>query len=513
MFAKKLLSVVSCLFLGSQLISVANADAITLPGCGALETSGCSTSITASAGNTFCIGTDDVIYKYTNTECNGKLKPGVYVFDKETKQIPSSVEGVDESKLVMYDCDSTCAQINGYAKIGDSYYKVLNDDGNNEEITELTAGSSYLIHEGENAKACKYDGDTSLIEVDTSVTGKEYCVDRGTINTSKITERKVQYCEDVGCEDYYTCTNGECIKTTNYYPSRVDEEQIPTCDPTSTDNAVHCASGSVVSGGILYTCNKESGKACTADDSVTGLIVIAGDNKLYQCTEGEDCEVTNVSGYLIDSKNKLYTCTGGVDCSFKNSSGYLINPQDHKLYQCTGGKDCEENSSIIGYLVNAINGEGSNPYIKCAATSTEGEHDCDVIAQPSNSCSTAGDLIYITGVTRKRSGSYEVCIDNSTSKPVGAEGSYFVKSDAINVFTDKAVAGYFNAIDIDDKGNVVLNTVKDKYKYAINYKIYAKGASEICPEGSFSESAKEFTLKVVEGDAVNYYEEEATQEE
>ncbi|ORX43939.1 hypothetical protein BCR36DRAFT_415295 [Piromyces finnis] len=512
MFAKKLLSVVSCLFLGSQLISVANADAIELPGC-SFDISGCSGSIEASSEDTFCIGTDDVIYKYTDTECNGKLESGVYVFDKDTKKIPSSVEGVDESKLVMYDCDSTCAQINGYAKIGSSYYKVLNDDSSNDEITQFDDVSSYLVHDGQNAKACKNDSESS-IEVDTSVTDEDYCVDS---NTSKITKRKVQYCTaGVECDDYYKCVNGEnCEKTNNSYPPRGTGEPIPTCNPTSTDDAVYCASGSVVSGGNLYTCSGESDEACTPDESVSGLIVSAEDDNLYTCTEGKDCEITDISGYLIDSKSKLYKCTSGADCSFKNSSGYLINPQDHKLYQCTGGADCEENSSIIGYLVNAITNGDSDPYIECAATSTEGEHDCDVIEQPSGTCTNAGDLIYITsgGVGRKRSVSYKVCIDDETSNAVGDEGSYFVKSDAINVFTDKAVAGYFNAIDIDDKGNVVLNTVKDKYKYAINYKIYAKGASEICPEGSFSESAKEFTLKVVEGDAVNYYEEEATQEE
>jgi len=334
MFAKKLLSIVSTLFIGSQLISVARAD----ENC-------------AYSGNEIETGV---------ASCAGK----VYLLNNAgtTKIESGTADGCTSgSKCILVNCPSaTCEKsedVSGLITIASKLFLCSSGDCENKDIA-TTLTDNFLVNDiaGELLSVsgqfvAKNEGGS--IAVDTTFDGADYCIDKN----GNVYDRKDGLCKadiDASAEDctaYYNCDKGVCtVSNANVKPTKKQEggeEGNPPCIPaadakcdkgyylvkagglikdTATDDAVlwYCPGGDNCidkSGLIGYFKNAVDTSIfirCTADGKCVGVKPTG-----TSCVETakEDGDVTTDTLYNDGAKLCIYD---GGDNSFTLTEGYFF---------------------------------------------------------------------------------------------------------------------------------------------------------------------------------------------
>jgi len=476
MFAKKFLSLLSTLFIGSQLVSRAFAACTincdhTLSSCtidndcednayyslfAANDESGTAYefSKTATSYGKVIKVTSKADNEFTEA-ADGYYKNGAdYFISKQGTTV--TVAAVDPAIALSYTdgnyylITSTSTVFTGTAE---NRVVVLAKDN---AITKVTLGTgSYLVKNKvaavstvDNVIAVKVDDDEIVLDGDIN-SEQEYCVD-GT--TKEITTREVNFCDSnvsgVNCDKYYLCTTGVCVDKTTAFDPRDVAPIEPTVTCTNTIGLSSCADGD------FYI----------TDSGTTDLKTGTGAGDLYSC------KTTGVN---------TVTCT--------------------------------IETALVGYVKNADTTNASAiPYIQCSATGTAA-NSCQAIAQPTaNACTDpaagVGALIY--------NSEYFVCIDGTTPVALSSDGSYLINAGTASTFENTGVKNIYSVVAKIDGGNVI-RKVQDEKKYIYVVKatkrVYAKGESgasaAICSGTSFVAGAAEYVLNQTEGDLVDYYKE------
>jgi len=311
MFGKKILSVVSVLFLGSK-IAIAAAvpratGAITIDACDNIDagiaTTPCGGSATAT---TLCIK-DNKIYSYDNSEatCNTgtvhTLSSSLNVVSQttDTTVIAENLSGTpysDGTKLAIFDCDaSTCKQTYGYVTDGTTAYEV-SYNGVSKAATVNESVESATDCSGKVGNLIKYIDKVYLcidvaksVELKNDGTGENYLMANENGNIFSAAESA----------DYPKLVVKQGAKAITFNNLYTDEE--------------YC----------VYDSNLIMSRI---DQFCVGNIL----DNLYNCDEGK-CQVTGspigAGSYIVEEKNGdlgLYTCTGTgtgpVNCEKDNGS-------------------------------------------------------------------------------------------------------------------------------------------------------------------------------------------------
>jgi len=508
MFGKKLLSLVSLLFLGSKFATV-SADCTTTYSGGLLINEECDigyylinkagNGLLASVASNECVGeTCTLVYCSENdnsTTCTPKASvTGLVTYGLDGTTIlectagQCSVKTASESgctgalaggiisggSKLCITAENSSEKDFSYSVTNNSYYyitvaigsttvftgpdevsgnakKVLVRIGNG--IAELITAfgdrtTNYLAHDGSDEIAIKYDG-VDTISKNVLITGdEEYCVDD---NTKVITERSPNFCTNglanVNCDKYYLCDSGVCQDKT----TTIDARQEVTCNNN-------------------------------------------GINGITTCDDGD---------YYI-------TVTGQVTLKDGTGAGDLVECKataDPSIIQCNKKTD------IIGYLKNADGTNASTiPYIKCSAKN-DGTATCEAIGQPSESACTdstagTGKLIY--------NSVYKICIDGTHSVDIenaSVAGSYLIDASKDSAFEHAGVKNIYSVVAKIGGGNAIRKPQDGKkyiYVKTTTKQVFEKGetgASDLCSGDNInSGAATEYVLNKKQGtDYVDYY--------
>jgi len=510
MFGKKSLSILSLLFIGRAL-----ATDITLPLCTTFKDDFASTDCTdTSAAVTHCLGSDNKIYKVTNTgtfACNtAPLATGVYVFNVPASGNNSVVsltsdENTDPldsiaDRLVMYVCgtDNVCSQTIGYIKMvydqdnsaTSSYYKIetsggttqgagsacttstigdvsatygvcLGVDGVSVEFSAvgdylldgtLEAGSIFTLPT-ETYNSIVLTATANVIYYNKAFTVTDYCVDAA---TKKIEVKVNQVCGNNNCENYFSCAAGDCKDTST--------ESCTTTPPGGSDcNLGTTAATNCVVGYYL------------ADTGLKTLVDTANDaGDLYECEENE---ITPAQ----------------IDCA-KISAANLP----------------------IGYLINAdANHKSAVPIIECY--NDNGTKKCKAVDVSADACGTVESGSTITAgkiFSDDAKTTFKLCLDGTNSGAKGTSDTSYLMN-ASGVLGIAAKADNFMIVNIDTKGNIKIELKADatvnKYKFANSEKkIITKNSSDKSTYCSPTPTLVEYKLNkcddgVIEGDLVYFY--------
>jgi len=287
----------------------------------------------------------------------------------------------------------------------------------------------------------------------------------GTPVTSDTEEGYLYYCAAAGAactekmaKGYYVNSATDAYKCTGTSKSctKVDIAATATCGAaTSIGNLV-------LSSGDPSICLNYNTAGIENVLSTAGTFLMSyASNNIFGITEGKMglISVKDNSATLMDATG--YCAEDGANSNkLGTSSSSTVN-----LYYCSAGL-CEATTSDnikIGYYRN-LDGTtaGTSDYIKCTLSGTT--KTCTVINVSADSCTNAGDLIYVTSDT-----AYKVCLTSSTPVALDpdegtTDGNYFVDVNTSNVFGNKN-SGY-TLIDIvkenvfvHEKGNINIYTI------------------------------------------------------
>lgn len=477
MFSKKILSLISVLFTGSQIISMVTAD--------------CVINLTVNQGAV----TDCAISQEQDVSCNEgyyavyQITQGTQLNDDQGK-----TEGTSGT-LVEIDNQSSCSlvQDSGYFKstIGQSTKYIAKSDDNVDLISELAAScsegqggsqgkilsdnsgvcldnsseklaftdgtDSYMVKDVYNKLASNefvvLKGKTNALIVDNKYMGKNYnlCID----NEFKVWDRKEALCESTGECTYYNCGSNKCIvNSVNVIPKNEDDLTEPEQEQPVVGNS----------------CDLNATDAQNCEEGYYIVDATSQDNTLISSTT-----------YMDGQEEKSYTIG---DVTLYECSKYTDQDQEEKM-------KCETPQPIpIGYLVNNGNGQsGTAPYIECSSAGCKPisvvEGTCGAQANAQNNVVATGSL-YIEGQNTKLC-IFDSSIQEPAAKPVILEtnvGKYFVSISSA-LFGITAQQDHFIIVETDVKGNV--KVVKDN----VRYRYVIKGEFEIKtrPQGQGQENS------------------------
>jgi len=436
MFAKKFLSFIGTLFMGSQLLSGVMATAADdLPICTGITTE----TVCIKNGSTghYCVMNGNIYGQVSSglEACEEKFTSGIHIFDGAgTKVDLSGSDSVTTEDLVMYDCDGgKCTRTYGYVLYNGNYY-TIGADGNdvadsvtNTQCTDSDVGTLVL---DDDVFLCLSEGQKTQQKIDESTAVKYYLLENKAGNNFnnagdypekhivvKASENIYSY---VGNDwDYCELENNEIKPTFKDYCENEGEED--------------CAKITECTDGI-----------CTRTPAPQCVMRIGND-------ESSDCLT---EGYYIGTLS-------GDDVTL------TTNATPSKLFKCSNKQNCVEIKDAafkVGYYKFA--GQ-KNKYISCPS-----EGSCVAVdvftTSPTNGCKgmEVGDII-------KVSGTYKLCLsgdvtDGIVLNPTQSEptsGLIDVSSEGI-VFGQKA--DYYVTIDFSN-GNALLSTKLTenipKYKY------------------------------------------------
>ena len=562
MFGKRILSLLSLLFAGSQLISVANAGACTFDGT-AISGGSCD-------GSSYLINSGKTVVTDTTTCIS------------------------DSAVCTLVECPSTdgpCEKedsYSGFVVVGSKLAKCTNGDCVTQNMFENGA-TKYLVRDIDDSLTNK--GNTiavtsngTSLSLDTSLTADELCVSADTAQFTETSTEESRYDCFCGENTLYKCESGVC--TTNL---TLDcKRQTKTCDPTkdsTTDpnnNEQECVDGGYyLDTNTLYECKGETVQ-CTPQDGGSGHPAIpkgyfpnsgsdASTNPYIQCNGStcvslvkttitkSGCGADGVkvgdlifitgSGYrlctasdkpvaLSDNKKYLITLVDSTDNAFTNAAdagkaiivdtttttailnavasngNYIIGTNNDLVDTATSGSlvQCSDGTcvkpSLTGYFKNVETTHTEVPYISCEKGVCNGykpgtEADC--------TSKNPGDIINPTGTN------YVFCVKEGASKievplTTGSNAKYMVgakDSFDTNPFSAVALNGYYIVVDVSGTDVVVHTQDKKKYRYTdASQKIYDskndEGASaSVCknPGGTIVE----YTIDSCADDDYDYY--------
>lgn len=315
MFGKKLLSLVSLLFAGSQLKSVlaectVNYDATN--GCVLGAGSSCALNEQGyyvvddgkGGAKLLCKVTDATSINKVEDEVGYfKIVSGGYATRKSNNDIGSIADGS------ITDCTG------GEGFLGPDFKLCIDVDKNNALQYDENGQNNYLItikngatniFDSTDDKKVVVKADANSFTLDSNFKdGNDYCVDSNKV----IRTRKEDLCNGSECNYYTKDKDGWKATTTN-----VQRVEDPNCDPTNcSDSNCTCKTGyhysSKGTGSHLYKC--EEGKGCgsvLADENVPFGYVVAHDKSYIVCeangvckpyTLESDCGDTAQSGTLF----------------------------------------------------------------------------------------------------------------------------------------------------------------------------------------------------------------------
>jgi len=334
MFGKRLLSIVSALFLGSQLVSIVKAGPCTI---------------------TYTIGTSPAPDTCEVQDC----AKGYYVLTgaSEEATTPFTIDGTGSyNRYVKVTGASECAGIAVAANTAGQFGSATTFSVDGTHDLTLNDGKNYLftdagqVFTADPASIVVLKSTETSITVDESVDGADYCIDKN----GNIYARKDGLCKadiDASAEDctaYYNCEKGVCtVSNANVKPTKKQEGGNPPCIPaadakcdkgyylvkagglikdTATDDAVlwYCPGGDNCidkSGLIGYFKNAVDTSIfirCTADGKCVGVKPTG-----TSCVETaeEDGDVTTDTLYNDGAKLCIYD---GGDNSFTLTEGYFF---------------------------------------------------------------------------------------------------------------------------------------------------------------------------------------------
>jgi len=352
MFAKKLLSIVGLLFIGSRITSV-NATGIDSCSTASVTITGCDPQVGPATGA--CID-GNKIYTYaedTKSTCyvsvESPLAAGVHVLTVSGATVTdvelSAVDSTADTNYLLYICDdSKCDITNGFVKgKNDAYIKIISgetagedastslDDSDKADCTPGTifkgkdedsaikfciaagqgealaanaaATKNYIVTKSEPLTDDDTDAKTNMVVqvsdkafvLNTIYTDDEYCV----YGTNEIQNRIANFCEGTILDNMYTCENGLCFKRDspitagNYIVKSGTDFNLYKCE---TDT-----------GSTTVTCNVDNG----AEDNGILLVKEESNTKEYTFQKVYATSLLSTADLATDSLF-IYDCVAGA---------------------------------------------------------------------------------------------------------------------------------------------------------------------------------------------------------
>jgi len=501
MFGKKLLSIISLLFVGSQILKVSAAVAPGLPDCPASFTLESSTTECTVTGSTtyYCIK-DNVIFGLTSdsatTACEEKITSGIHAFESASEPTTNSKINIGNTgtapsvpgNLAIYTCNrKSCTRTFGYIKYNSNYYLLgksgSSDAGIVSDLTAITteAGCSgkvgNIVKVGDETEASVCINESKAIQIPSSGSADDnYIMDNANGNEfngqSGASTKSIVINAIKGAITYVAPTNGDyCVES-----FKITESKSAFCTGTSCDTYFNCASELCEEIKLVDSCKRNvSCKLSTGAFS--------------DCTSGDYIVVKSLS-----DGNGLQVSTEGTGT----------------LYKCTGPTSCaivQDDEFIPGYYKNA--GDTSSPslpYISCPTKTT-----CKPITLSGTECA-AGNIGEIKLIGDKAS----ICLGTGISvdlTTITTAVKYFMNMDVSNnsVFISNKLSGNKYAVMKLENGNVQIikesNLVSSppkpfQYTESTKYKIYESRHQDIC---AAQVSIVEFKLDTCSEDDIAYY--------
>lgn len=363
MFGKKVLGLISLLFLGSQLSSVKATGIESCTDAGVTIGGGCTPVDETPTG--VCID-GNKIYTYGSTKAtcyvsvdDSTLTEGIHVLTVSGTTVNdvtlSSVGDTANTNYLLYVCDSSnCDITNGFVKgEDDAYIKIISGDTAGVDVStsledsdkaNCTPGTIFKDKDDSSAiKFCISAGNGVALASRAEDT-KNYIVAKSEPLTadsdSSKTDMVVQVSDNAFVLNTIYTDNEYCVYGTNEVQSRIEN----FCSGTILEN--------------LYSCEKG---LCSIEDYPVGvgkyIVEKKGEFKLYSCTEDTKsstltCEVDdNVSdnGILVvkeESNDKEYTFQKVIPSSDLSTSN--VETDSLFIYDCVGGT-CKPTEALIRY--------------------------------------------------------------------------------------------------------------------------------------------------------------------
>lgn len=381
MFAKKLLSIVGLLFIGSRITSV-NAEGIESCGTAGVTITGCEAQTGTATG--VCID-GNKIYTYaedTKSTCyvsESSLASGVHVLTVEEATVTdvefSAVDTTANTNYLLYICDdSKCDITNGFVKgKNDAYIKIISGETAGEDAStsldasdkaDCTPGTIFKDKDEDSAiKFCIAAGHGEALAANAAAT-KNYIVTKSeplTDDTEAKTDMVVQFSDKAFVLNTIYTDDEYCVYGTNEIQNRIAN----FCEGTILDN--------------MYTC--ENGLCSKRDSPITAgnYIVKSGtDFNLYKCETDTGsttvtCNVDNGAednGILLvkeESNTKEYTFQKVYATSILSTVD--LTTDSLFIYDCVDGT-CKPTEALIraGAVPATAYCGGTD---KCAITGTE----------------------------------------------------------------------------------------------------------------------------------------------
>jgi len=481
MFTKKLLSVVSTLFIGSQLLSLVSGTALTP--CSdetlALTNSGALSSVTTGCtfgGTSYCLsGTS--IYGYTSGEGNTATcvidNEGTYVLLGDAKLNGETIDASNKDTLKIYQCtgvsDVKCLQTFGYVLSSGNQYLTINASGTNafvakeaiatvESLSGGNCNDGVLYNDSGNIQLC-LGGKVYSQKIDETSIIKSYVLNNveGNIFTNADSDdanKNKPMVVNVGDNKIILSTNAyDYCAGSNSEVSETFKEFCTSANDPCTDSPYECESTGI--------CKKEQrDTSCKIKDDGTA---------------NGSC---NTSGYYIINTTDSADGDGFRSLVLKSDGDSKVGT----LINCSTANTCTPVPGTgfqKGYYKNAAStGENDAPYIKCTAN-----NDCTIITAVSSDCTNVGDITFASV--------FKICLDKGVAvTPVdinttSTSQSHFVSLDNASIFGD-VNAGKYVKVEAAN-GNVLLSTpgkvdiAKAYYYTDTTYKIHAKAEkSGVC---------------------------------
>eukprot|EP00833_Pecoramyces_ruminatium_P005582 jgi/Orpsp1_1/1179614/evm.model.c7180000070067.1 len=461
MFGKTLLNVVSALFIGSQLISMANAAALTgcdtlsLTNIGQITDVDSTACVTSNAELKYCLQGTSYIYGYTSGGSNTatcKLAAGTHVFlDDAILGASDEITAGNKDDLKIYQCtgvtSSTCKTTYGYVYNNEQYLEISASSTNAILELPLTTVASLSGGDCEAGTLYNNEGDSAI----------ELCLGNK-VYTQGIAESSIKT---------YVMNNVEGNVFTNVLDNDPSEDQ-PMVIQVGDNKIVLATSGydycagenSEVSETFKEFCTHATNNPCEGhpyECANTGLCTRQVDECVIKDGASEDCE----AGYYIVGASPNGE---GVYSPVETSGDAGV------LFHCDGDNCGPATTGFKpGYYKNKAGGDVK--YIKCSA-----QDECEAVGV-SVGCDAVGNII--------SDGGLKICLDINTPSAslFTASGNHFISiNDDIKVnnsndlFTAKKTGDYI-VVKINEE-NVILESLdsgSDKYIYTdATLKIYAK---------------------------------------
>jgi len=476
--SKKLLSLISILFVGSQSISTVRAAAAdSLIGCESI-TEYAGTCDGAIDTDKYCILGNKIYQIAVADGCKThgtQLGNGVYGFENDSTGgslvFNNGIAGVtitDEDKLSLYQCiydvpnGIVCTRTYGYFTDGTKYYTV-GKDGN--DMKDNSGGNVF------NSASCSSIGDAGILF---GGAAPKLC-----INGSN----DVQFVTDSTITNYFVKNNAGNIFNNADDVALINKKYIIVQASKNAFTLVdrgydYCDGSNEVA---IETFKEICGNG--DDDNPCG-----GVNPIFETVNGL---ITRSTSCRIKPTGEASNCHAGyyvLNVSVIDGEGYYelqAVDVDGTLYHCTGENTC----TVIGdykkgyYKNKAATSATSttDAYIKCDDT----KEKCKVIAT-ADDCTNAGNIVFDSN-----SGVYKLCLDQGAAvTPIAintgvSDVKQFVSLENDNVFGNSQSGKYISVVA--KNGNVVVETVgtvadvnsAKKYLYTNkNYEQQSKQAGE-----------------------------------